>query len=174
MFKNTASQKVLVYANDATTGVATTGDAANITAYISKDGGSATQSNDVNPTEINATNMKGFYLFDVTQSETNADLFVMSPVSATASVILDAVGIYTETAPPTAAATATAVWAEVIENSNSAADMLRGCASVLFGLVSRMDSNNPTFRDLANAKDRFQWLTDENGNRIKLKSIDLT
>ena len=103
MFKNTASQKVIVYAIDSTTGLPKTGDAGNITGYISKDGGSATVTNDTNPTELDATNLKGLYAFDTTQSETNCDLFSLSPVSATANITLEPVVAYTITAPPTVA-----------------------------------------------------------------------
>ncbi len=98
MFKNIASQKVAVYAWDSANSVPKTGDAANITAYISKDGGSAVVSNDANPTELDATNFKGWYLFDLTQAETNCDLFGISPVSATADIVIEPQMIYTN--PP--------------------------------------------------------------------------
>ncbi len=96
MFKNVASQKVIVYATLA--GVPKTGDAANITAYIDKDGGGAVQTNDANPTELDATNMKGLYAFDMLQAESNANLLTLSPVSATSNVALEPVVIYTVTA----------------------------------------------------------------------------
>lgn len=95
MFKNVASQKVAVYAHDTAADAPKTGDAANITAYISKDGGAAAQTNDANPTELDATNMKGIYVFDLTQAETNCDLFLLSAVSATADIFIQPVEIYT-------------------------------------------------------------------------------
>jgi len=95
MFKNTSGQYITVHAIDNTTGVAKTGDAANITAYLAKDAGSATQSNDVNPAEISATNMKGAYRFTMTQAETNADLMDFVAVSATANITLVPISIYT-------------------------------------------------------------------------------
>ena len=48
MQKNTASQKVIVFAFDSTTNTPKTGDAANITAYISKDFGAVTVLTDTN------------------------------------------------------------------------------------------------------------------------------
>lgn len=106
MYKNIASQKVAIYAHDVAADAAKTGDAANITAYISKDGGAAAQSDDVNPTELDAVNMKGIYVFDMTQAETNADMIALSPVSATADIQIEPVIIYTA---PTAAQVADAV-----------------------------------------------------------------
>lgn len=102
MYKNTSGQKVLVYAYDKTTGLPQTGDSANITAYISKDGGVPTQTNDVSPAEINSTNMAGYYSFDVTQAETNCDLFALRAVSSTSNILLDQVIIYTNVACPSA------------------------------------------------------------------------
>jgi hypothetical protein len=94
MYKNVTGQKIAVYAVDST-GAAKTGDAANITAYVNKDGGGAVQSNDVNPTETSATNMPGEYLFDMTQAETNADLVTLVAKSSTSGVTLTPVSIYT-------------------------------------------------------------------------------
>jgi hypothetical protein len=94
MYKNIASQKVAVFAWDGNAGAPKTGNAASITAQISKDGGACAATNDVNPTELDATNAKGIYIFDLTQAETNADLVVISPVSATAGVVLRPVIAY--------------------------------------------------------------------------------
>lgn len=86
--KNQASQKWLVKAfadaGHATldAGEPVTGDAANITAKIRKAYGSATATDDTNPTEIE----DGFYEFNLTQAETNADVLDMLPVSSTAGV----------------------------------------------------------------------------------------
>ena len=97
MFKNIPSQKIAVFAYNTNTSAPQTGDAANITAYISKDGGAAAATNDVNPTELDATNAKGLYLFDMLQAESNADLVILSPVSSTSNVTLEPVIIYTQT-----------------------------------------------------------------------------
>lgn len=80
--KTVAGQKWLVYAWNITSGAAKTGDAANITAKISQDHGTRTASNDVNPTELE----DGYYLFDLTQAETNGDILAIFPQSATGSI----------------------------------------------------------------------------------------
>ena len=99
IYKNVASQKVAVYAYDPTTTAGSdpskTGDAANITAQISLDGGVAAATNDANPTELEATDHPGIYVFDLTQAETNADMIVISAVSATSNIQIDPIVIYT-------------------------------------------------------------------------------
>ncbi|KKL57155.1 hypothetical protein LCGC14_2238230 [marine sediment metagenome] len=89
--KNVAGQKVAVYAFNTATGVAQTADATSITAQISKDGGASAQTNDVTPIELDATNHPGVYIFDLTQSETNADLLIITAVSSTTSVLIEPV-----------------------------------------------------------------------------------
>jgi len=102
MYKNVANQKIAIYAHDTDADAPKTGDAGNITAYISKDGGGVAQSNDVNPTELDATNAKGIYIFNLTQAETNCDLFVLAAASATSNIQIEPVMAYTETSPVTA------------------------------------------------------------------------
>ena len=82
MFKNVASQKIIVFAFDETDNTPKTGDAAQITAKITKDYGSATALGDTNPTEIE----DGYYAFDVTQTESNADVILVLPESSTADI----------------------------------------------------------------------------------------
>lgn len=86
MFKNVASQKVQLFAFDTTTGAPKTGDAANLTAYVSKDHGTVTVLADTSATEMDATNAKGVYVFDVAQAESNADELTFSAKSSTANV----------------------------------------------------------------------------------------
>lgn len=86
MFKNVASQKIQLFAFDATTNVPKTGDAANITAYVSKDHGAVTVLGDTSATEMDATNAAGNYVFDLTQAETNADELTFSAKSSTANI----------------------------------------------------------------------------------------
>lgn len=88
MFKNTSGQKFIVFAFNATTNVPVTGDAANITAYLSKDYGTVTVLGDTSATEMDATNAKGYYVFDATQAETNADEILISAKSSTANVVV--------------------------------------------------------------------------------------
>jgi hypothetical protein len=80
--KNVASQKWRVFAFNTTTNAAVAGDAANITAKIAKDWAAATATNDVNPTEVE----DGYYVFDLLQAETNADVLDLYPESSTSNV----------------------------------------------------------------------------------------
>ena len=96
--KNQANQKVYVYARNLVTNLPVTGDAANITAQISKDEAAAAATNDVNPTELEATDQPGIYVFTLTQAETNATRIAISAVSSTQDVHLDPLLIQTD--PP--------------------------------------------------------------------------
>jgi len=96
MIKNKAGQKVLVFAYDIANNTPKTGDASNITAYISRDGAAPAQSNDVNPSELDAVNMPGVYAFDLMRDESNCDTFFMSAASVTENVQLDPVRIETK------------------------------------------------------------------------------
>jgi hypothetical protein len=88
MLKNVSGQKIVVFAFDATTGLPKSGDAANITAYVSKDWGAVTVLGDTSATEMDATNAKGLYLFDLTQAETNANTLIFSGKSSTANIVV--------------------------------------------------------------------------------------
>jgi hypothetical protein len=96
LYRNVASQKVAVYAHDIAADAAKTGDAANITAQISKDFAAAAATNDTNPTELDAADHPGIYVFDLTQAETEADNLIISAVSSTASIKLDPVQVFTD------------------------------------------------------------------------------
>ena len=98
MYRNVAGQKIRVYAYNVTTGLPVTGDAANITAIITKDDGTPASSNDTNPTEVDAVAEKGYYDFNLTQAESNAGKLSFTAQSTTANVIVFTVGgpvIYT-------------------------------------------------------------------------------
>jgi len=92
LFKNIAGQKCIVYAHDAAADAPKTGDAANVTANVSKDGAAGAASNDVNPAEIGG----GLYAFDLSQAETNCDLLALYAASATAHVKIEPVVAYTQ------------------------------------------------------------------------------
>lgn len=94
MFKNVAT-KIALFAFDTTTGVAKTGDAANLTAYVSKDYGAATILADTSATELSSTLAKGWYLFDVAQAETNAGSLVFTCNSTTANIAVVGREIFT-------------------------------------------------------------------------------
>jgi hypothetical protein len=84
LIKNTASQKWKVFAFSVTTGLPVTGDASNITANIDKDYAGVAAVTDTNPTESE----DGYYVFDLTQAETNADILDIYPESATSNVVV--------------------------------------------------------------------------------------
>jgi len=86
MLKNVASQKIQLFAFIPSTGLPKTGDAANLTAYVSKDHGTVTVLADTSATEMDATNAKGVYVFDLAQGETNADELTYSAKSSTSDV----------------------------------------------------------------------------------------
>lgn len=104
--RNVAGQKWRVFAFDAA-GVPVTGDAANITAKVAKDWGTATALGDTNPVEVE----DGYYLFDLTQAETNAATLDLYPQSATGSV--QVIGV-----PGTKTAISALVWDRIISMSN--------------------------------------------------------
>lgn len=91
MNKNQASQKAYVFARNSSTGAAVTGDAANITAGLSLDGASPSATDDTNPTEVGG----GWYAFDLTQAETNADVVILYASSSTGSVLVSPKEIHT-------------------------------------------------------------------------------
>ena len=93
--KNAANQKFNVLAISTATGLPITGDATNITAQISLDSGTFAALADTNPTELDATNAPGVYVFDLTQSETNGDVLTIVATSTTANVKIDMLNIYT-------------------------------------------------------------------------------
>ncbi len=93
--KNTAGQKVSFLAYSTATGLPVAGDSANITAQISIDFATPAALADVNPTELDATNFPGQYVFDLSQAETNGDVLSIVAESATANVQLDGINIYT-------------------------------------------------------------------------------
>ena len=82
MRKNVSGQKWTVYAWDTVSGEPETGDADNITADLQIDGETAAAVRDTNPTELG----DGYYEFDITQAESNGDLLLLIPVSATSNI----------------------------------------------------------------------------------------
>ena len=86
MQKNVASQKLQFFAFIPSTGLPKTGDAANITIYVSKDHGAVTALTDTSAAEMDATNAKGVYVVDVAQAESNADELAFTGKSSTSDV----------------------------------------------------------------------------------------
>lgn len=93
--RNVASQKITVTAIDRSTGGPKTGDAGNITVYVSKDDGTLTALGDTSATEISSTNAPGSYLFDLTQSETSAGKLLFTGKSGTSNVDIVPQTLYT-------------------------------------------------------------------------------
>lgn len=81
MQKNKAG-KWVVYAYGTTTDLPVTGDAANITADVHIDGGSANAVDDTNPAELG----NGYYVFDIIADESDGDLLLINAVSSTGNV----------------------------------------------------------------------------------------
>ena len=98
MQKNVAGQKWVVYAWDTTDLSPKTGDSANITANLRIDGGAANPVDDTNPTELE----DGYYIFDITQAESNGDLLLIAPASSTGNIQVRGVPetIYTSSYTP--------------------------------------------------------------------------
>ncbi len=95
MFKDVASQKVPIFAWDSANSQVKTGDAGNITAQISIDGGASAAVTDTNPTELDAADHAGVYLFDLSQAETKGSLIIVTAVSSTADIDIEPVFIFT-------------------------------------------------------------------------------
>jgi hypothetical protein len=83
MLKNSSGQKwrVLAFRPDNSRAE---GDAANITAKISIDHGALQPLTDTNPVEVE----DGYYLFDLTQAETNGDVLSLYPESSSPDVFV--------------------------------------------------------------------------------------
>ena len=92
MFKNQASQTIMLYAVDKTTGLAKTGDSAQITVKISVDAASSNTS-----TNSIAEVDNGLYKLVLTQAETNGDVIAVTATSSTSTDILLQPTIYNTT-----------------------------------------------------------------------------
>lgn len=92
IFKNVSGQGIYVEAYNTLTQEVQTGDADNISAEISQDGSIGTSLSDITPLEIGG----GIYWFDLTQAETNADVFALISVSSTPGVVLDPIIVITD------------------------------------------------------------------------------
>jgi hypothetical protein len=95
VFKNVASQRITFLLIDTSANVPKTGDAANLTAYVSIDDGAVTALGDTSATELSSTNALGLYSFDLTQAETNGDKLVFTCKSSTSGVRAVPVMVYT-------------------------------------------------------------------------------
>jgi len=166
LYKNVASQKIAIFAWDTANGTEKTGDAGNITAYISKDGAAMAQTNDVNPTELDATNAPGVYIFDLTQAETNCDLFILFAKSSTSNVKIEPVMIYTV---PQMSVTGGVVDANVkqVSDSSDAADSLEEAAAIIANKANVTKSTKSTaIRDRADNTDLYTITWSDDGTTL--------
>lgn len=120
MQKNVASQKLIVFAFDSTTNLPKTGDATNITAYVSIDYGAVTVLGDTSATEMDATNAKGYYLFDLTQGETNGNTLLFSAKSLTTNIVVIGAPAAIQTVPSSFVVAPGSANALAIAGSNAA------------------------------------------------------
>ncbi len=91
MQKNVAGQKWVVFAFNINNNNPQTGDAANITANLRIDGSAADAVDDTNPTELE----DGYYVFDITQAESNGNQILIAPASGTANIqVIGVPGVY--------------------------------------------------------------------------------
>ena len=84
--KNVTGQKYTVFAFDKTTNEPIAGDDGNITAILSKDYAAGVATGDVNPTEVDAVEAKGYYRFNLTAGESNAETLEIFAKSSTANI----------------------------------------------------------------------------------------
>jgi hypothetical protein len=123
IYKNVESQKIAVYVYDDTTVPGTdagkTANSAYITAEIALDGAASAATNAANPTELEATDHPGVYLFELTQAETNADMISIKAKSSTPNILSTPVVIYTTPGDSTALA------ADVVEINGLTAPAVR-------------------------------------------------
>ena len=88
--KNTSGQGVVLFARNTSSNAGEEGDAANITAYVSLDGASPSESTN-SVAEIDG----GLYWLDLEQSETNANIVCVTAASDTENVVIDPVVVTT-------------------------------------------------------------------------------
>lgn len=158
LYKNISGQKLGVYAHNKTTDEPQTGDALNITANVSIDGGALSPVTGAggNPVELG----NGVYIFDLTQAETNGDMLTFLSVSSTADVVIEPIIIYTS--PSELTDIATAVWSAIVENGKSAQEHLIRIKAILGG---NTQSNGTEFMNDAGDTIETTVAVDVNSNR---------
>jgi hypothetical protein len=159
-YKNKA-QKLIIYATDAS-GSPKTGDAANITSQITLDAGSSSPTNQTHPTEIDATNQKGLYVYNLLAAETNANAIAVSSTSTTLGVSIDPIIIYTDD-----------IWniTDLIESGLTPAQALRLISAAVLGTLAGANGNTVTINGAGVNTPRIVANVDTFGNR---NSVTLT
>ena len=117
-----------------------TGDAANITVRISKDGGALTAATN-NPVEVDATNAPGLYRITLTASEMDANTVEVVPKSTTANTYCQVVTILTERGrvdtTVSSRATAADVWGYSSRTLTSFGTLVNDVASAVWSHTTR-------------------------------------
>ena len=115
-----------------------TGDAANITVRIRKDGGTLTAATN-NPVEVDATNAPGLYEIELTASEMDANTIEVVPKSTTTGVQCTYCTILTERGRIDASISSVAgsVWSHTTRTLTSFGTLVNDVASAVWGYSSR-------------------------------------
>ena len=147
--KDKASQYLAFFMFTDTTHAGKTGDAANITVYLGKDGGTeAASTNSV--TEMDATNMPGCYMLALTQTESVCNTLIAYAKSSTANVESTTLHvIHTDT------------W---LFDGVSYADLLENIQAVLMG-IAEATSSGVTFKKRDGTTTKVDITHDNIGNR---------
>jgi len=159
MRKNTAGQKWVVFAFNRNTNIPVTGDAAQITANLRIDGGSANAIDDINPTELG----DGYYVFDITQAESNGDYILISPTSSTSDVQVMGCPVALDTNN-----TVSEIIEGITDGSYDLQEMVRIGFAVLAGIGSGGGTSTVTYKDPTGTKNRIVATVDEDGNRAPI------
>ena len=114
LLQNIVNQKLVVFAFDVTTNLPVTGDAANITGKISQDWGARNAFNVGNPDEQE----NGYYVFALTQAETNGHVLNVYPESSTPNVQVIGVPGTIYTSSPTAEYENRAIWIDTVAGNS--------------------------------------------------------
>lgn len=92
--KNVANQYLTFRVWNDTNDQGITGDVANISMFVGKDGGALAPSANA-PTELSATNAPGWYQLQLSQAETNADSIIVVGKSTTANAEVEGQHLHT-------------------------------------------------------------------------------
>jgi hypothetical protein len=139
--RNVSGQYLEMMVVDRSTGGPKTGDAANLTCYVSKDHGTLTALGDTSATEVSSTNAPGVYRFDLTQAETDAKQLLFTGKSSTSNV--DVIRWITPTVPPN--------FALASIDSNGRVDVGKNLGSAITASGGRQEVNITHFGGTAGA-----------------------
>lgn len=100
MFKNVASQKMNLFAYNSTTGAPVTGltTGATFAPYVSINSAAPAALATTTVTELDATNLPGWYAVQPSQAETNGDMLLFGGKSSTSNVYINGQPVFTD--PP--------------------------------------------------------------------------